>query len=175
VALVVARVDASGEWFRHVPHGADPGSRPQPPSDSRWQRGSVIDALYLADDEQTVWAEWYRYLAELGVPPMQQLPRDLWRVRVPALEVADLSDEDRLQHVGLPLPRPGRTAWPRFQSVGEALWREGWPGFIAPSAARPEGRVLCLFVNDPQSVPAEPVPPPDVVAEPPAPPQGMRT
>jgi len=74
VALVVAPVDAAGEWFRHVPHGADPRSRPRPPSDSRWQRGYVIDALYLADDEQTVWAEWYRHPAEPRVPPIQPPP-----------------------------------------------------------------------------------------------------
>lgn len=36
----------------------------EPPPDNRWQRGGVVDALYLADDEDTVWAEWHRHLAE---------------------------------------------------------------------------------------------------------------
>jgi hypothetical protein len=39
----------------------------------------VIEALYFADSEETVWAEWYRYLAEAALPPRRGLPRDLWR------------------------------------------------------------------------------------------------
>src|SRR6266566_2731313 len=47
-------LDPAGEWLRHVPHGANPRVRPQPPADNRWQRGSVVDALYFARDEQTL-------------------------------------------------------------------------------------------------------------------------
>lgn len=106
---------------------------------------------------------------------MHQLPRDAWRYRVPRLEVADLTTADRLARVGLGLPTPGRRAWPPFQEAGETLWREGWRGLLAPSAARPDGLVLCVFVDDPARLPAEPVPPPRVVTEPPVPPTGMRT
>ena len=60
------------------------------PADNRWQRGEVVDALYFADSEETVWAEWYRFLAEAGLPPRQALPRDLWRWRIELPEVADL-------------------------------------------------------------------------------------
>jgi hypothetical protein len=134
-----------------------------------------VDALYLADGEPTMWAEWYRHLAERALPPLRQLPRDVWRYRVERLQVADLATPERLSRIGLAPPRPGRRAWPAYQDVGEALWREGWPGLLAPSAARPAGVVLCLFVDDPPSIPAEPVPPPTVVSEPPAPPTGMRT
>jgi hypothetical protein len=175
VALDVDAVDAAGAWLRHIPHAADARSRPLPCGDNRWQRGGVVDALYLAGDEDTLWAEWYRHLAERGLPPTRQLPRDLWRFRVAALEVADLSHEDRLARVGLPLPVPGRKTWPPYHHVGETLWREGWPGLLAPSAARPSGLVLCLFTVDPLVLPAEPVPPPTVVTEPPTPPTGMRT
>lgn len=149
--------------------------RPQPPGDNRWQHGDVVDALYLADSEDTLWAEWYRHLAERGVPPMHQLPRDAWRYRVALLEVADLTTADRLARIGLSPPIPGRRDWPPYQEVGESLWREGWRGLLAPSAARPEGVVLCLFVDDPASLPARPTPPPRVVAEPPVPPTGMLT
>ena len=135
----------------------------------------MVDAVYVARDEATVWAEWYRYLAEHGIPPLRQLPRDLWRYRVRGLEVADLSDSVRLARVGLSAPSPGRGTWPPFQAVGETLWREGWAGLLAPSAAHPSGRVLCLFVDDPTALPAEPVPPPTVVVEPPVPPTGLRT
>jgi hypothetical protein len=175
VALDVDAVGVEGAWLRHVPHSADPAVRPQPVGDNRWQRGTVVDALYLARDEETLWAEWYRHLAERGLPPLRQLPRDLWRFHVDPLEVADLSDENRLGLARLPMPVPGRKTWRRFQLVGERLWREGWPGLLAPSAARPAGAILCLFVGDPSVHPAEPVPPPTLVTEPPAPPSGMRT
>jgi hypothetical protein len=120
-----------------------------------------------------MWAEWYRHLAERGLPPLVQLPRDVWRYRVDPVQVADLTTEGRRARVGLPLPAPGRRTWPPFQEVGETLWREWWPGLLAPSAARPAGRTLCLFVGD--ALPAEPLPPPLVVVAPPAPPTGMRT
>ena len=135
----------------------------------------MADALYLADEEETLWAEWYRHLAERGIPPLQQLPRDVWRHRVRTLEIADLSDASRLARVGLTVPRPGRKGWPSYQTVGEVLWKEGWLGLLAPSAARPDGVVLCLFVEDPKVFPAQPVAPPSVVAAPPVPPTGMRT
>jgi hypothetical protein len=106
---------------------------------------------------------------------MHQLPRDHWRYRVPWLDVADLTTADRLSRVGLGPPTPGRRTWPPYQAIGETLWSEGWPGLLAPSAARTDGPVLCLFVEDPATLPAEPVPPPRVITEPPAPPTGMRT
>jgi hypothetical protein len=149
--------------------------RPQPPGDGRWQRGDVVDALYLADTEDTLWAEWYRLLAERGLPPLQHLPRDLWRFRAGAVEVADLRDATRLTRVGLPVPAPGRAGWAPFQRVGEMLRQEGWAGLLAPSAARAEGLVLCLYVDDPAVLPARPVGRPRVVRQPPAPPAGMRT
>jgi RES domain-containing protein len=175
VALDVDPVDVEGMWLRYLPHRADPRDRPFPPGNGRWQRGAVVDALYLADAQLTVWAEWYRHLAERGLAPLHHLPRDLWRYHVPATSVADLSDVDRLRNVGLEMPLPGRQTWRPYQAVGEQVWREGWPGLLSPSAARPEGRVLCLFVDDPGALPARPFGRPRVVSEPPVPPTGMRT
>jgi hypothetical protein len=106
---------------------------------------------------------------------MRQVPRDVWRYTVPRLDVANLTTADRLARVGLDLPTPSRKRWPRYQEAGETLWSEGWRGLLAPSAARPDGVVLCLFVADPPVLPATPVPPPRVVTEPPAPPTGMHT
>ncbi len=51
----------------------------------------MVGAFYLAGDEETAWAEWYRQLAELGIPPAKSLPRDLWRIGVDLDRVADLS------------------------------------------------------------------------------------
>lgn len=160
----------------HGPRCRSAGSA-SPPPDNRWQHGTVIEALYLASDEATVWAEWYRHLAETGIPPNRQMPRDLWTWAVdPGLEVADLTSAERLRRVGLPVPRPGRKTWPPYQEVGETVWREGWPGLLAPSAARPrEGLVLCLF-REAERVPGtRPLSPPRVAREPPAPPTGTTT
>lgn len=135
----------------------------------------MVDALYLADEEDTLWAEWYRHLAERGMPPMHQLPRDLWRYRVRRLDVADLSTPDRLARVALGPPTPGRKGWPPYQDVGKALWKEGRQGLLAPSAARADGLVLCLFLDEPTVPPVEPTTPATVVTAPPAPPTGMHT
>ena len=90
-----------GVWFRHVPAGGVPLFRPACPADGRWQRGDVVEGFYLADSEQTAWAEWYRVLAELAIPPMRQLPRDLWRFELDLDRVADLSSPERLARVSL--------------------------------------------------------------------------
>jgi hypothetical protein len=135
----------------------------------------VVEALYFAETEETAWAEWYRYLAEAGLPPHQGLPRDLWRWEISLPRVADLTDDGRLARVGLPPMQPTRLQWPRFQPVGEQLHDAGWPALVSRSAARPEGRVLCVF-RTVRIVPGtRPVPPPTTLREPPVVPTGMRT
>lgn len=76
----VDRTAVIGRWVRHGPEGA-PAWPPLrvPLPDGRWNRGDVVGALYLADSEETVWAEWYRHLAEKGLPPNEQMPRRLWQ------------------------------------------------------------------------------------------------
>lgn len=165
----------TGRWWRHVPTGADPRRRPSPSADNRWQRGSIVDAVYLADDEACVWAEWYRHLAEGAIPPSSTLPRDLWRYQITDLQVADLSDAARLTRVGLSVPRPGRRGWRPYQAVGEQLNLEGWRGLIAPSAARPASLVLAVFVST-GALPDDLAPIASTqVADVPVPPTGMRT
>lgn len=165
-----------GVFFRHVPAGGAPLFRPDPPADGRWQRGEMVEGFYLAADEQTAWAEWYRALAELAVPPMRQMPRDLWRFEVDLEGIADLSDVGGLEAVGLPRPVPSRRQWPRFQAVGEALAESGWRGILYPSAARSESEVaLCVFRRGGDLVGIEPLGPPTRYDEPPAPPSGLRT
>lgn len=163
-----------GRWLRHGRRGSAALPRRDPPPDNRWQRGAVVDALYLASDEQTVWAEWYRHLAEAGLPPNRQMPRSPWTWEVRA-DVPDLSSEERLERVGLDPPLPGRRTWPPYQQVGEALFREGWAGLVAPSAARGEGRVICLFRRGDDIAGARPIGRARIVREPPAPPTGMTT
>lgn len=175
MALDVDAVPVSGRWFKHSHVGSPPLPRRDPAPDNRWQRGDVVDALSLADEADTAWAEWYRHLAERGLPPHQQMPRDLWEWEVDVV-VADLSEPARLERVSLGMPRPGRRGWPPYQRVGERLAGEGWAGLVAPSAARPASLVLCLFRNRDEPVPGcVPLPPPRRVDTPPAPPTGMTT
>jgi hypothetical protein len=87
-----------------------------------------------------------------------------------------LRTPERLAQVGLPVPRPGRADWPLFQGVGEELHADGRMGLVAPSAARPESLILCVFVaRSTFPVDVVPSPPPTRVDAPPAPPTGMRT
>lgn len=141
---VVARA-VSGIWIRHAPHDAELLGRANPPADGRWQSGAIVSALYLADSAQTATAEWYRSLAERGFSPQDYVPFEhhRWRLK---LELADLSTRERLEAVGLGEPRPSRRTWAAFQPVGEQLWREGWAGLVAPSAARPGSLVMCVFI-----------------------------
>ena len=161
-------------WWRQTPHGGDPLFRADPPSDGRWQHGESVGGLYLADSEQTAWAEWYRALAELAIPPERQMPRDLWRWQVDVERVADLSDADRLAAVGLDTPRPMQQ-WPPFQVLGQRLYRQGLRGILAPSAARPSQRVLCLFREADEVAGATPLRPPITYRRAPPPPTGMTT
>lgn len=172
--LEVAAVTVRGHWVKHTNPGSPPLPERDPPPDNRWQRGDVVDALYLADNEQTAWAEWYRHLAERAIPPLAQMPRALWTWEID-VEVADLSSTERLSDVGLPPPVPGSSNWPVFQQVGEQVAREGWAGLLAPSAARPAGQVLCLFRSEHGVQGATPVSPPRAIAEPPPPPIGLCT
>ncbi|MGH3092064.1 MAG: RES family NAD+ phosphorylase [Gaiellaceae bacterium] len=163
-----------GVWFRHVPASGEPIFRPERPADGRWQRGEVVEGFYLADSEETAWAEWYRALAELGIPPMRQLPRDLWRFELEVERVADLSSAERLERAGLPFPVPDRRQWESFQAIGEALFAEDWAGVLYPAAARPDALALCLFRTSVRLRGVRPLPSPVRYEEPPAPPRGLR-
>ena len=175
MASGVQRVSVAGSWWRQAPHGGDPLWLASPPSSGRWQVGSNLAAIYLADEEQTAWAEWYRMLAEIGLPPTHQMPRDLWRWTVAVSDIADLSSTAKLTKLGLPVPRPGRRSWPQFQAVGEELHGEGYRGVLYPSAARPDHQALCLFRENIVIPGVDPVRPPTTYRDPPAPPTGMRT
>ena len=128
----------TGTWYRHVPAGAAPmPGRPAP--DGRWQRGEQVAGVYLAQDRDTVWAEWYRALAELGEPPDSRLPRDLWRFRIQLEQVADLSAPAALRVLGLPDMLPDRSQWPAFQDAGARLAQEGFRAVLFARAHVPPG------------------------------------
>ena len=164
----------AGIWYRHVPAGAPPMPG-HPAPDGRWQRGEQVTGLYLAEDPDTVWAEWYRALAELGEPPDLRLPRDLWRFSLNMNRVADLSRRAALRALGLPDPKPDRAQWPACQDAGARLAADGFEGVLFCSSARPAGLCVCVFGTadgfagvrldgNPKRISAAPVPP-----------RGMRT
>lgn len=169
------RLTVTGSWWRQLPHGGDPLHRSHPPASGRWQRGEVIAAVYMADARETAWAEWYRALAELALPPGQALPRDLWRLRVAAAGIADLSSSAKLARLELAMPRPLRASWLPFQAAGERLHGAGYGGVLYPSAARPGHLALCLFRPGATLAGARPIGRPRTYRNPPAPPTGMRT
>lgn len=164
-----------GVWWRQGPAGRDPLARSPDPADGRWQRGTVIEALYLADRPETAWAEWYRALAELQAEPVGQMPRELWQLQVDIERVADLSGREQLAAVGLELPKPGRDTWPSFQAVGEELHHSGRVALLAPSAARPDGQVLCIFRAADDLVGVTRHAAPRRIEQPPPPPRGLQT
>jgi RES domain-containing protein len=174
VTLDVTAVAVRGRWVKHTYPGSPPLPKRDPPPDNRWQRGDVVDALYLADSEETAWAEWYRHLAERAIPPLAQMPRAMWTWKVD-VEVADLSTEEKLAAVGLPLPEPNRGDWVMYQRIGEQIAADGWAGLLTRSAARADGNILCLFRHRADMRGATPVSPPQLIAEPPPPPRGLRT
>jgi RES domain-containing protein len=174
VPLDVDPAPVRGVWFRHVPAGGEPFHRPERPGDGRWQRGEVVEGFYLADAEETAWAEWYRALAEFSLPPMRQLPRDLWRFRVDVDRLADLSSAERLARVKLEPPLPDRRQWSAYQAVGETLFAEGWAGVFYAAAARVGAHALCLFRSSDRLPGVRPLAPPVRHEQPPAPPRGLR-
>lgn len=174
--LAVASVPVSGTWLRHTPAGSGPLSRPPTPADGRWQRGSAIEGIYFAAEELTVWAEWYRWLAEHEIEPLRGLPRELWSYRVGLHKVADLTSAAALTAIGLPEIAPDRGQWPAFQDVGEQLHAEGYEGLLYSSAARTGGICLCVFrAAQGGASGLQPLLPPLLVERPPSVPRGLRT
>ena len=116
--------------------------------DGRGQRGEQLAGLYVAQDPDTVWAEWYRALAELGEAPDARLPRDLWRFTLNLQRVADLTIPAALRSLGLPDLLPDRSQWPAFQDAGHRLAAEGFAGVLFRSSARPDGLCVCVFATE---------------------------
>jgi RES domain-containing protein len=173
--LDAVRVPVTGTWWRHIPGGGDPLYRPPTPADGRWQRGEVIEGIYLAANEPTAWAEWYRWLAEHEVEPLRALPRDVWTYKA-SLEAADLTTDEALASVGLPPLEPTSAQWPDSQDVGEALHAAGYEGVLYRSASRPQALCVCVFRESETGFDLlAPLPPPRKVKRPPAPPRGLRT
>lgn len=104
MALSVTAVVVHGRWFKHAYPGSPPLPEREPAPDNRWQRGELVDAPYLADSNETAWAEWHRHLAERMIPPLAQMPRELWTWSVEVAVGARPVPPPR--HVAEPPPPP---------------------------------------------------------------------
>jgi RES domain-containing protein len=166
----VAWVAVTGTWARHTAPGVG-GTEPHA-GGSRWLHPGR-PGVYLADREETVWAELYRAMAEGERGPLAAMPRELHRVSVTLDRVADLSAERARRAVGLPRIRPTQKQWPVFQAVGEQFLSDGAQGVLYSSAARVRSLCLCVFEAGLPglTVVGEPV----RVIAPPPPPRGLRT
>lgn len=169
------RIHVKGTWWRIARADSDPLFWATEAADGRWQRGSVVRALYLGDSEATVWAEWYRHTSEAGVPPQQRLPCAIWRIDVDLDDVADLTTPGILEGEGIARLDPTRRQWPKTQPIGESCRREGARGLLAPSAARRGGLVLAIFRPEEAIAGVTAVPPPKRFTDLPALPPGLRT
>ena len=175
VELVAPRISVQGTWWRITRADSEPFTWTADPADGRWQRGSVVRAIYLGDDERTVWAEWYRHSSEAGVPPDRRLPRAVWRVDVDLQDIADLTGPGMLEAHGIERLDPTRRQWPATQPIGEAYYRDGARGLLAPSAARRGGTVLAVFRRGRAHPGLASVPPPQRFTKLPPIPRGLRT
>jgi RES domain-containing protein len=135
----------------------------------------VIRGFYLADSEDTLWAEWYRHTAELNVPPATRLPRDVWRIAVDVADIGDLSDTATLRQHGVDELLPTRKQWPATQPVGELYHHDHYRGILTPSAAHVGGQVLTIFRPTEDMPGLRTVPPARAHHELPPLPTGLRT
>jgi RES domain-containing protein len=174
-SLPAPRIHVRGTWFRITRVGAEPFPWTEEPADGRWQRGSLVRAIYLGDSEATVWAEWLRHTSEAGVPPSRRLPRAIWKVEVDLEDVADLTADGALAAHGIARLDPTRRQWSETQPIGEAYFRDGARALLAPSAARRGGQVLAIFRRGRGHRGVTAVPPPLRFDRLPAIPRGLRT
>jgi hypothetical protein len=134
-----------------------------------------VRGFYLADTEDTAWAEWYRHTSEQGAPPSSRMPRDTWRIAVNVSDIGDLSSIGTLGKHGITELLPTRRQWPLTQRVGEAYYQAGYRGILAPSAAHVGGQVLTVFRPLPPMPGLRAVPPATTYTELPPLPSGLRT
>ena len=99
----------------------------------------------------------------------------MWPLDVEVADIEDLSDPASLRGMRLPAIRPTQQQWPAYQAVGEAIWRKGAMGIVAPSAAHEGHQVVCLFRTAPDVPGVIEIPPPVTHDMIPVIPQGLRT
>jgi RES domain-containing protein len=139
------RVVFQGEAFRHVgpnypPLGTE-GARIQ---GGRWNPPDSFPTLYLAANQASAAAEFYRRSEREGRSPEELLPRRLFRYRVRLTQVVDLTTLDGLASVSLSVEDLTMDDPTRCQAIGDAAHYVGFEAIRAPSATE-VGEVLAVF------------------------------
>lgn len=104
-------------------------------------------ALYLSLEPATARAELERRAARSGVPLEDLLPRVLLTVIVELGRVLDLRDPEERGRWGLDEETLTGDDHGPCQEVGRAARREGYEAILYPSAARPRGWNLVVFLD----------------------------
>lgn len=164
-------VPVQGTWARQLPAGVD-GLVVSRGGGARFHRPGE-EAIYLADTDETAWAEWYRWLAEEAQQPADDVPRRVFRIAVDLDRVVDLRTAAGRSSYGLPQRiRPTRAQWPAFQAFAATARAGGANGVLYSSAARARSVCLCVFETGLSRLRVEGEPM-TVIAAPP-PPRGLR-
>lgn len=150
---LVARIEAlgsigfEGEAYRHLGPSYAPlsgqGARIQ---GGRWNPPDSFPTLYLALDEPTVVAEFYRAAQRQNRPPEDLAPRKLYRYEVRLDSVLDLRSPRALERLDVSEAALRGNDLTRTQAVGKAAHDAGLEGLLAPSAVGP-GPILVVFLD----------------------------
>lgn len=112
---------------------------------ARWNRSDKI-AQYWSLDVETTWCETLRAEGIRGRPAVARRRWQLWRADVPETEIADLSDWDKIESLGIEPEWLVDDDYVMCWALRRELEANGYRGVLAPSAAHHELRCnLVLF------------------------------
>jgi RES domain len=141
--------------MRHVPAGGEALTTRRRGTEGRFHRPGEI-ALYLADEPETAWGEWYRALAERAQAPNDDVPRDLHRISVSLDQVVDLSTAAARTTAGLPTrmrPAASHVATRRRSSGLATPVRRPARAPMAAQSAAPPRELKSRILHGPRSRP----------------------
>ena len=148
---LLTMVDALGpsaisvEAFRHIAKDRHPlsgaGARLH---GGRWNPPESFSTLYLALEQETVVAEFYRLAARQGRAPEDFLPRQMHRYEVTLAAALDLRPAAARESLRLTDEALRALDAGRCREVGAAAHYLSFEGIIAPSATG-TGTVLAVF------------------------------
>lgn len=119
----------------------------------RFNPTGEFGALYLSLDTETMWAELSRLALRTGVELTELDPRTMSVVRVRLKRVLDLRNAREQDRWGIDDEALMSEGYGGCQALARAARRAGFEGILYPSAARPAGSNLVVFLDrlDPNS------------------------
>ena len=141
----VHATDFSGRVYRHLTPGRDcssgEGARA---AGGRWNPPQSYPTLYTSLTQHGAYSELALRAKIQKVPVEALLPRVLCVLKVELIRVLDITSPDALTKVGLSTESIGDPNRASCQAVGEAAYRLGFEGILAPSAAS-DGINLAIY------------------------------